>query len=392
MKRILLLISIPYFFAVSMEDEVKDLRRIHEKNRAELAQMQRENEAKWQRRAELIQTHMAGRQKVLSKFIELYKAKGGNFICFLEEVLLKTQSDVCLDLIRWYLKENERNPSFTHEDRVELALYCMLKSIIRHRDLEKELMSAFEMQSRAIIKDLSEDKSFDDKAQPQLLTLICLPHTPYKLSNGTLLELSAPAPQLARFLTERTTVDALAHCIMQLIAFNEKAALDFFVFENTQLNREFFMSYYKLFCIWSDLFNRPHLLSWLMRWRREASEGGPQPDDLSTECACENSQETSHVLLSFERAAYLGSVEALTSIKDIKRIRVRNLGWNFNTWNFKPCLDLLDVAAINGYSKLAQFCIERGLEVTQYHVLTAMDYGHAEVSVPTTSATRPPRA
>ncbi len=342
------------------------------------------------RAPEKIQERDAKRQKCLSELIERFKTKSGDFICFVEDAFLTGCTvDVGAGLIDWYIKDNEQNASFTHQYRLELALYCALKSVdLRKKDDKKEgadlnpfmqeepVTCPFAAQALTIVRSLLADKPFDDKSQPQVFTLAYLPFTAHKLSNGRLLDLSAALPYLQDFLLKRMNNEALAHCIGQLIGLNEEAALNclektklnyHFWTENFKLYYEFWRACFELLCRWADLFNRRQVLHWILSLRID----GLRP----MVCDCKNSQKTMHTLLSIERAAYLGNIEPLGNIKDIKRIRVRNLGWKRES----GCFDLLELAAILGYSKLAQFCIERELEVTQYHVLNAMDYGHMEV-------------
>ncbi len=311
-------------------------------------------------------------------------------ICLTEELLGKNYPDYTVaGVINAWAKDLLKNKSANYQALLmELAAYCAYKSMIFSKaqvydaihfacqetvkKKEPTQISPLVKEAANILKSFAEDPLYVDKAETHPLTLACMPKDAVRRVGNKALNFEAGYGQLQRVLLRSLNQDGVTHCVRQLIDRNEQAAVAFLK-ANPQALKEYQVAYH--LCRWADLHDRPAAMAFLQeclseRHKKPLSAAWPA---FNKECEC------SRLLYSYMRAAYVGDKEFIESMPGKDKVRIRQIGWGAPQENMECCFGLMYVAAFMGYIKLLHYYLEQKLEVSQHHVLAAVDQGHKEV-------------
>ena len=403
MKRIFMMSTLAFFSSIAMEQG----ELVKQAEAAKSAERQPEQEVAKRARPQKVETLYACS---LRASLALLKESGEKVIDFIEQITVNDcPAYPCAQLIELYIKDLEAKTladptgpcgAKLNRERIELAAYCVTKSFalyiksnktgpIPHPFLvdEQRIEGAkkgatkvcpFAELGLKLLKNLLDDKFFEDQAVVQPLALICMAKSirSIRVDDQRNIPLNVGYEKLKGFLLHNLFLldplneDKVIHAVRQLIVRDEFTALK--VLEVIQQKREEIIDELHL-CLWANIFNRPLALGWL-RQRRAKDEGFADMIDVRL-CSCKGNI---HSMAHFERAVYLGDVEYLKAAVKAYKQPVENL-LNDVAYVGDSCCDVMFAAAGMGYIKLVKFCLQKELKVNAGHILIAAHMGQVAV-------------
>lgn len=299
---------------------------------------------------------------------------------FCRKSVADTEEDVCIALLEYYLQDNAKNPRVNHTTlRMDLAAYCACKSCgatlsnpLLDWKKSNDKPNHFAAQAIHILNDLLTDKIFEDKADLQPLTLLCMVDKPAaRFTEGRFINIAAGYRLLKGYLIKHMSEDAIVHTIMQLMVHNEHSAVQFLQFLRANQHL-LFEQKERVRCLWyaAELFNCRHAMDVLAKIPILVYAG---IGNLSRHTCQEH-----HLNLSWERAILLGDCEKLKNFKL----------WRSHVWSLDHtyCTSAITMAITLGYGKLVQCALEiiredgqPLIDVDQEDIEEAVDCGQVAI-------------
>ncbi len=410
MKRIFMISMLAFFSSMGMEKAELEKQAETAKS-AEGQPEQKLNGVAKREQAQTVETLYACS---LRASLALLKESGEKVIDFIEQITVNDcPAYPCAQLIELYIKDLEAKAladptgpfgAKLNRERIELAAYCVTKSFalyiksnktgpIPHPFLVDEQriegpkkgatkVCPFAELGLKLLKDLLDDKFFEDQAVVQPLALICMAKSirSIRVDDQRNIPLNVGYEKLKEFLFPLLHGDRVIHGLRQLIVHDEQAALHLLELIKSRRAALLGECAEHLFC-WAELFNRPSIVEWLIEWQKvdDKKRGHGSVPHLDRwykrhSCSCIKGKE--HLRSHFERAVCLGDVKSLEHIKGAEYQRISDLGERYLD---PTCSRLMHIAAMLGYKELAQWCLQRGAKVKQKDIQEAADYGQVEV-------------